>query len=92
MQARNLIGSGLLVVGMLLAGCGGTPVDEATQVQDIGVREDAIPDCTGKDYEYTYYSDATKTTVIGGRGCSCEAWFSWGRTSSFYDYYSGTCF
>jgi hypothetical protein len=91
MQARNLIGSGLLAVGMLLAGCGGTPVDE-TQVDDLGVREDAIPDCSGQDYEYTYYSDAAKTTVIGSRGCSCGVWGSWGRTSSYYDYYSGTCF
>ncbi len=92
MQARNLIGSGLLAVGMLLAGCGGAPVDEATQFDELSTREDALPDCTGQDYSYEYYSDATKTTLVGERGCSCGAWFRWGTTSSYYDYYSGGCF
>ncbi|MFY0566654.1 hypothetical protein ACN28E_22835 [Archangium lansingense] len=91
MQARKLIGSGLLAVGLMLAGCGGSVLDE-TQVADLSVREDELPDCSGQDYEYEYYSDATKTTLVGTRGCSCGVWVRWGTITSYYNYSSGGCF
>jgi hypothetical protein len=92
MQARNLIGSGLLAVGMMLAGCGGAPVDEAAQL-DLATSEAELPDCTGQNYETEYYSDATYTTLVGTRGCSCGAYFRWGVTSSYPQYYDyGACY
>ena len=91
MKARNFVASALLAAGMLMAGCGGAGV-EASEPADLTSREDALPDCTGQDYEYTYYSDPAKLNVVGGRGCSCGAWFRWGTTTAYYDYYSGTCF
>ncbi|HZI11190.1 MAG TPA: hypothetical protein VE153_12440 [Myxococcus sp.] len=92
MQARSLVGSALLAAGMLLAGCGGAaPVAEEPQEQLVS-QEEALPDCTGKNYENEYYSDASYTTLIGSRGCSCGAYFSWGRTSTYRLYYDyGAC-
>lgn len=91
MQAKRFIAGALLSVGMMMTGCGGAGVETA-EPTDLTSREDALPDCRGQDYEYTYYSDPGKTNVVGSRGCSCGAWFRWGTTSSYYDYYSGTCF
>lgn len=91
MQARMLVGSALLAAGMLLSGCGGAaPVEEA---QDALVsREDEAPNCNGLSYETFYYSDASHTTQVGGRGCECGYFYSWGRTSSFSQHFDyGGC-
>lgn len=91
MQARNFIGSALLVAGMVLAGCGGTQA-EPTEQDHLSTSEDALPNCTGQNYEITYYSDASKTTEVGVRGCDCSNYYRWGVTSAFSDSWSGTCF
>ncbi|MFP2926680.1 hypothetical protein ACLESO_16025 [Pyxidicoccus sp. 3LG] len=91
MQARNFIASTLVAAGMMLAGCGGVEPETGEPV-DLATSEDALPDCTGQDYAYTYYSDPGKTNMVGERGCSCGYWFQWGTRTSNYDFYSGTCF
>lgn len=88
MVARNFIGSALLTAGMLMTGYGGTA--EASGPGPVATREDALPDSTGQDFEYTYYSEPAKMNVIGGRGRASGAWFRWGTTSSYYDYSFGT--
>ena len=90
MQARHVIGSALLVAGMLMAGCGGTEMEQVEQ-DNLATSEDAIKDCTGQNYEFIYYSDATKTTVVGERSCDCSIWVRWGTTTAYYDAWSGVC-
>lgn len=91
MQARNVIGSALLAAGMLMAGGGGATA-EAAESHSITTSEDAQPDRSGQDFEYTYYGEPAKWNVIGGQGRSSGAWFRWGSTSSYYDYTSDTGF
>lgn len=84
MQTRTLVGSTLLIAGMLLAGCGGAaPVEEPQP--ETASREDALPDCTGKYYETEFYSNDTYTTVVGGRGCMCSSnsYYTWGSYSRY---------
>lgn len=33
-----------------------------------------------------YFKDATYSEQIGGRGCYCGSWNSWGRSSAFQQY------
>lgn len=91
MQAKNIMGSALLVAGMLLAGCGGATA-EPVEPDNLGTSEDALPTCTGQNYEFTYYSDATRTTIVGERGCDCTYYARWGITTAYFDSWSGTCF
>lgn len=82
----------LWAVGLSLAmglsvGCGGTMADEAPQeASNLQTREDAIPDCAGETSYTMYFSDAAHTMQIGGRGCYCGSWGSWGKTSSYSEY------
>ncbi|WP_164018859.1 hypothetical protein [Pyxidicoccus trucidator] len=87
MQARNFIGSALLAAGMLVSG--GAAAAEASEPGHLALSEEALPDRTVQDFEYTYYSDPSMTDVIGGQGRSSGSWFRWGTTSSYYDYTSG---
>jgi hypothetical protein len=90
MQTRKLIGSALLAAGMLMVGCGGATIETIEQ-DHLATSEDAAKDCSGQNYEFTYYSDATKTTVVGERSCDCSNWVRWGTTTAYYDLWSGTC-
>ncbi|WP_224368912.1 hypothetical protein [Hyalangium versicolor] len=73
----------------LIVGCGGGVADETTQeASNLETREDAIPDCSSGDSYTAYYSDASYTTEIGGRGCQCGFWVSWGKTSTYRQYFS----
>jgi hypothetical protein len=75
---------GLSLAMGLTVGCGGGVADEASPEQsNLQTREDAIPDCSLGDNYTMYFSDATYTTQIGGRGCYCGGWSSWGKTSYY---------
>jgi hypothetical protein len=91
MKARHFIGSALLVTGMLMAGCGGTGPEPVEQ-DPLATSEDPLPNCAGQNYEFTYYSDATKTTIVGERGCDCNYYARWGITTAYYDSWSGVCY
>ena len=79
---RASIFGGLLSMALMAVGCGGTPIEE--EGADLATQEAAIPDCSGSpDSLITYWSDATYTVQIGGRGCHCGWWESWGRTSAY---------
>lgn len=90
MQAGRFISGALLATGLMMVGCGG-PVVEDTEAPDLTSQEGALPNCEGRNYEYTYYSDATRSTVVGARGCDCYFWSAWGRITEFHDYVSETC-
>ncbi|WNG33699.1 hypothetical protein F0U61_08700 [Archangium violaceum] len=84
---RASIIGGLLATALMAVGCG-APMEEEEGVQ-LSTQEAAIPDCSGSaDSLRTYYSDASYTTKIGARGCSCGLWVSWGRTSSYHQFIS----
>jgi hypothetical protein len=85
---------GLLLGTMLtLSACGGpVPVDQPSEA--IGQRQDAIIlPCDGtKDYRYSYYSDASKTQLVGDRQCYCDGSTSqWGRVTAYYTFSSISC-
>ncbi|WNG14545.1 hypothetical protein [Cystobacter fuscus] len=76
----------------MMVGCGGA-VAETEQEATLETREDAIPDCSASGATYNiYYSDATYTTQVGGRGCDCGFYGYWGKSTTFrqtfYDYCS----
>lgn len=76
--------AGLSLTMGLMVGCGGSVAEETTQeASNLETREDAIPDCSGGDTYIAYYRDASLTDEIGGRGCQCGFWVSWGKTSTF---------
>jgi hypothetical protein len=73
----------LLAFGFITLGCGGT---EPEPTPDLTTREDALPDCTDKNYGNIFYSDAAHTSIVGSNGCSCGNWYTWGRFSAFQEY------
>ncbi|WP_233277928.1 hypothetical protein [Myxococcus stipitatus] len=72
----------LFAVGLMLAGCGGSPVDDV-EAQDLGTREDRVPDCSGSTTGTLYYSDATYRYWVGYSGCGCGRWTQWGSSSAY---------
>lgn len=79
---KSIIGS-LAAAGFMLLGCGGVEPSDMTS-PDLATSEDAVVDCTGRlDYTINFYSDATRTTIVGAHGCTCESWFKWGYTTSY---------
>lgn len=82
MHARKLVAGMLFAVGLLFAGCGGAP-SEDVESQDLGTREDHIPDCSRSSTGTTYYADATYSSVVGYSGCSCGGWMNWGSRTRF---------
>jgi hypothetical protein len=79
--------AGLSLTMGLVVGCGGVVDDETTQESSqMETRQDAIPDCSSGDYYTMYFSDATYTTLIGGRGCHCGSYASWGQSSTYRQY------
>ncbi|MET0406062.1 MAG: hypothetical protein ABW123_26835 [Cystobacter sp.] len=78
-----------LTMGLMVVGCG-APLEETEQESALEVREDAIPDCSVGGAYTAYYSDATQSVLVGERGCYCNSWVSWGKTTAFrmtaYDY------
>jgi hypothetical protein len=79
-----------LAMGLLMVGCGGPVTEPEQEAASLETREDALPDCSDPGALYTeYYSDATYTSVVGGKGCSCGAYISWGnRTSPYRQYFT----
>ncbi|MCP3100529.1 hypothetical protein LZ198_16795 [Myxococcus sp. K15C18031901] len=84
---RAIIVSGLAAMACMAVGCG-APVEQE-EVQDLSSQEAAIPDCSGSpDSLIMYFRDATFSEQIGGRGCHCGWWESWGQTSAYRQYVS----
>ncbi|MDC0709366.1 hypothetical protein POL68_12910 [Stigmatella sp. ncwal1] len=84
MQAKAVIGSVVLAVGLLSAGCGGQELDAAEQ-SNLATREDALPACGGKAFFYDYYKDAALTQYSGSGWCNCgdsTMWLS-GRMTQY---------
>lgn len=82
---RASISGGLLTMALMAVGCG-APIEQE-EGPDLSTQEAPIPDCSGSpDSLVTYWSDATYTVQIGGRGCHCGWWESWGRTSAYKQY------
>ncbi|WNG46919.1 hypothetical protein F0U60_24410 [Archangium minus] len=75
--------AGLSLTMGLMVGCGGVADETTQESSNLETRQDAIPDCSGGDYYTMYFSDATYTTQIGGWGCHCGAFASWGKTSNY---------
>jgi hypothetical protein len=79
---RAKIFGGLLAMSMMAVGCG-TPVEQEEE-SHLATQEAPIPDCSGSpDSLITYWKDATYSEQIGGRGCHCGWWESWGKTSPY---------
>ena len=59
------------------------------QGADLATQQAPIPDCSGSpDSLTTYWSDSTYSVQIGGRGCHCGSWESWGKTSVYSQFVS----
>ncbi|RYZ39568.1 MAG: hypothetical protein EOO71_19590 [Myxococcaceae bacterium] len=66
----------------LMVGCG--PAMEQEEAQDLSTQESPLPDCSGSPDNLTmYFKDAAHSEQIGGRGCHCGWWNSWGKTSPY---------
>ncbi|MCY1040815.1 hypothetical protein OV208_05720 [Corallococcus sp. bb12-1] len=66
----------------LMVGCG--PAMEQEEAPDLATQEAPLPDCANSpDYLTMYFSDGSYSEQIGGRGCHCGWWESWGRTSAY---------
>lgn len=79
---RASIFGGLVAMALMAVGCG-APVEQE-EGTDLATQEAAIPDCSGSpDTLITYWRDATYSEQIGGRGCHCGWWESWGKTSAY---------
>ena len=85
---RASIIGGLMATALMVVGCG-APM-EPEESSELSTQEAPLPDCANSgDTLYTYYSDSTYTTEIGGRGCSCGYWVSWGKTSTYRQFTPG---
>ncbi|WNG44177.1 hypothetical protein F0U60_08720 [Archangium minus] len=83
---RASIIGGLLATALMAVGCG-APMEQEEEGVQLSTQEAAFPDCSGSsDSLIVYYSDASYTTEIGARGCSCGLWASWGKTSTYRQY------
>ncbi|NOK15450.1 hypothetical protein [Corallococcus carmarthensis] len=82
---RASIVGGLAAMALMAVGCG-APVEQE-EGPDLASQEATIPDCSGSpDSLIMYFKDASYSEQIGGRGCHCGWWESWGRTSTFQQY------
>ena len=78
-----------LALGFLMMGCGGVSAEPLQEAATLQTRADEQPDCSNPDALWTtYYSDDTYSTEIGGRGCSCYTYYSWGKTSVYKQYFT----
>jgi hypothetical protein len=86
MQTKRLMGSALLVAG-LLSGCGGAVAD-TEEPAHLESREDALPSCNGQSYERIFYSEPEKINEVGAWYCYCgdsSAWM-YGKTTAYSSY------
>lgn len=84
MKRTKWVASLSLAVGVMMVGCGGAVPETEQESSNTETRQDALPDCSNPGAGFTiYYSDAAHTTEIGGRGCSCYTYYSWGKTSIY---------
>ena len=87
----NIIG-GLLVTGLLMAGCGGTePVQEESS---LNTRKDELPACGGMEYERIFYKEPEMITEIGWWYCMCgsSSAYIYGKTPAYSVYtYENYC-
>lgn len=83
---RASIFGGLLTMALMTVGCG-APIEQPQEGSEPATQEAPLPDCSNSpDSLVTYWSDASYSEQIGGRGCHCGWWESWGRTSAYRQY------
>ncbi|QSQ17083.1 DUF6289 family protein [Myxococcus landrumensis] len=80
----NLVTRGLgLAVSLLAVACGGPEAASEPREVDMSHHGEAPPPCDST-FQYNYYSDATLTTLVGIRTCSCGIPLGrWGRVTEF---------
>ena len=79
---RASIFGGLVTMALMAVGCG-APIEQEEK-SNLTTQEAPIPDCSNSpDSLVTFWSDATYSEQIGGRGCHCGWWENWGKTSSY---------
>ncbi|WNG43738.1 hypothetical protein F0U60_06240 [Archangium minus] len=85
MQTGRFISGALLVMGLMLAGCGGAQGDDFVGEDRTSREVEAQFVCRPGDLFATeFYSDATRTTLVGYRACDCSGYLtSWGRMTPF---------
>jgi hypothetical protein len=93
MNIKRLPQALLLTATMALVACGGTaPADQSSE--SVGSRQDEIVyECDGtRQWSYSYYSDASKTTVVGDEWCDCFGTLrQWGRKTGYFTLTSSFC-
>lgn len=79
----NIIGG--LLAAVLAVGCGGTEADVDTPSDVTSSEASAlVVTCGYRNYDVTYYTDSTHTTVVGTGSCRCgELLQVTGSTSSY---------
>ena len=91
MNGKQVARTLLVAAGVLVAGCGGTEVEQESSPA-MTTREDGIICSDHSMYDrWIYYSDSTYTVAVGQRSCECYDVVSWGRTTEFYLNFSGSC-
>jgi len=86
----NIVG-GLLVTGLLMAGCGTEPVQEAST---LNTRQDELPACHGMEYERVFYAEPEMINEVGWWYCMCSSSsaYIYGRTTVYSAYtYQNYC-
>jgi hypothetical protein len=85
MQTGKFFSGALLMMGLMLAGCGGAQGDDFVSEDRTSREVEAQYVCRRDDnYATEFYSDATFTTLVGYRACECGGYENyWGRMTSY---------
>jgi hypothetical protein len=84
---RASIIGGLLAAAVMMVGCGGTELEAEAPAELGQVEAGALNKyCGFRNYSATFYSDATKTTVVGYGDCTCGSILQ--VTGTQTDYYT----
>ncbi|WP_163997436.1 hypothetical protein [Pyxidicoccus caerfyrddinensis] len=92
MKTNIMIVGAMLCAGLVSAGCGGPEVDaEVSTEAELESREDALPDCGGREYEITYYAEPEHLTYVGNIVCTCNSSGSqvFGSRSPYFERWDG---
>jgi hypothetical protein len=78
---RTFLIGGLLVMAV---GCGG-PMEQQEEESNLASQESPLPNCLNLPTSVVTYYNASLTKVIGERGCKCETYVNWGKTSDYHN-------